>query len=57
MKSGPTLNGWTTRPILRSACISPRDTVVFPHPLWVPATMILGMAGGFLRPGGMLHEW
>src|SRR5215469_925587 len=40
MKSGPTLNGWTTRPRRRSAAIRPMVTVVLPAPLWVPPTTI-----------------
>jgi hypothetical protein len=33
MKSGPTLKGWTTRPLVFRACMIPRDTVVLPQPL------------------------
>src|SRR6266481_4509316 len=33
MKSGPTLNGWTTRPRRRAAATSARATVVLPLPL------------------------
>src|SRR2546427_10413174 len=40
MKSGPTLNGCTTRPRRRSAPISPNVIVVLPAPLCVPATTI-----------------
>src|SRR5205807_3292890 len=40
MKSGPTLNGCTTRPRRRSAPISPSVIVVLPMPLCVPATTI-----------------
>src|SRR5215472_12761848 len=47
MKSGPTLNGWTTRPRRRSAAIRPMVTVVLPAPLWVPPTTIaLSLAKG-----------
>ena len=38
MKSGPTLNVWTSYPRRRNAEISPTVSVVFPTPLCVPAT-------------------
>src|SRR5437879_943516 len=38
MKSGPTLNGWTTKPRRRRAAITPTEIDVLPTPLWVPAT-------------------
>src|SRR5438552_18349171 len=37
MKSGPTLNGCTTRPRRRRAAMSPTEMDVFPTPLCVPA--------------------
>ena len=43
MKSGPVLKGWTRSPRSVSAAISPLATVVFPHPLWVPAITTLGL--------------
>src|SRR5512147_1106908 len=39
MKSGPTLNGCTVKPRLRSAAIRASATVVLPTPLCVPAMM------------------
>src|SRR6202035_4082947 len=42
MKSGPTLNGWTTRPRRRSASMSPSVTVVLPTELAVPASTSTG---------------
>jgi hypothetical protein len=44
MKSGPTLKGWTVSPRAAKAAMSPRATVVFPHPLQVPPITILGKA-------------
>src|SRR5215470_19173162 len=37
MKSGPTLNAWTTRPRRRNASRRPSVTVVLPTPLATPA--------------------
>jgi len=43
IKSGPTLNGWTFRPRTVCAAMIPLATVVFPHPLCVPAITIRGI--------------
>ncbi len=44
MKSGPTLKGWTTKPLAVSAAISPVAIVVLPAPLVAAPTTILGIA-------------
>ena len=44
MKSGPVLNGWTSRPRVTRAAIRPLAIVVLPQPLCVPAITIRGIS-------------